>query len=146
MLALTAAYCPYIHCCGDAPRPQPWGKPQRRLAHYLLVTSFEGEEQIVVDGDRYQIATGMSYLIQPNQLTDLWSVKGSRPVWVHFDVLFDPQRENHPHVVGYEPELNDRIRFLQPSAREVWGVDLPVPIPKPLQPLFRKRLFELVRT
>jgi AraC-like DNA-binding protein len=146
MLALTAAYVPYIHCCGDAPRAHPWSKPQRRLAHYLLVTSLEGEEQIVVDEQRYQIGAGVSYLIQPGQLSDLWSVRGSRPVWVHFDVIFDAQREHHPHVVGGEPELNDRVRFLQPQAREVWGVDLPVIIPAPLQSLFRKRTFELVRT
>jgi AraC-like DNA-binding protein len=146
MLALTGAYCPYIHCCGDAPRPHPWSKPQRRLAHYLLVTSLEGEEQIVVDGQRYSIPQGASYLIQPGSLSDLWSVKGSRPVWVHFDVVFLEQRALHPHVVGYEPELGDRTRFLQPRAEEVWGVELPVLIPKALQSVFRQRLFELVRT
>lgn len=146
MLALTGAYCPYIHCCGDAPRPHPWSKPQRRLAHYLLVTSLEGEEQIVVDGERFAITQGTSYLVQPDSLSDLWSAKGSRPVWVHFDVVFHPERALHPHVTGYEPELGDRARFLQPRAKEVWGVDLPVLIPRPLQSAFRQRTFELVRT
>ena len=146
MLALSAAYCPYIHCCGDAPRAHPWSKPQRRLAHYLLVTSLEGEEQIIVDGRRYAIAQGTSYLIQPGSLSDLWSAKGSRPVWVHFDVIYHPGRDTHPHVTGYEPELGDREHLLQPRAREVWGVDLPVIVPEPHAEFFRQRLFEVVRT
>ena len=99
-----------------------------------------------MDGQRYSIPQGTSYLIQPGSLSDLWSSRGSRPVWVHFDVMFDARRAEHPHVVGYEPELGDRTRFLQPRATEVWGVDLPVLVPKPLQAAFRQRLLELVRT
>lgn len=128
-LAWDGPYCPYIHCADDAARPRPWRLPRRRLAHYLLVLSREGEEQIEVEGRRWTIPRDGAYLIPPGVLHTLASAQGNRPAWIHFDVCFDPRRESHPHAGPEEPDLGRRALFLQPGPREVWGVELPVVIP-----------------
>lgn len=133
LVAFSGAYCPFVHCCDDSPRPKPWSIVDRRLSHYLLVCSFDGTEDITVNGQSYHVPAGGAYLIQPGQLTDLRS-QGSRPAWVHFDVRFDARRHEHPHAVAYERDLGARETFLQPTAETVWGVSLPALIPPSLWP------------
>lgn len=145
MLAWEGPYCPYIHACDDRPRQIAWSMPQRRLAHYLLVTSLLGLEHLTVDGAAYAVPNGGSYLIPPGALADIGSIAGNQPVWVHFDVRFDPRRAEHPHASSYESELGERAALLQPGPRETWGVDLPVLVPPALTPLFREAVPRLVR-
>jgi AraC-like DNA-binding protein len=140
MLATEAAYCPYILQAGETSRHFPWKLLDRRLPHYVLVTSLEGSEQIVVDGKPYEVATGQSYLIQPNQLADLTSKAGNRPVWIHFDLMYNAARSDYRLVESYEPELGSRAKLLQPSSEEIYGVDLPVLVPKELALVFRKEV------
>jgi len=132
-VAFTGAYCPYVHCADDTARPRPWALLNRRLAHYLLVCSRDGAEDLLVEGVSYHVPAGASYLIQPGWLADLRS-QGSRPAWIHFDVVFDPRRSAHPHAVALESDLGARRAFLQPAAEAVWGTSLPVVIPGSLWP------------
>lgn len=133
MLPTTGPYTPYIHACGDAPRLARWELPRRRLAHWLLVTSLDGAEVIVVDDAVHRIRSGATYLIQPDRLHDLSAPAGNRPAWIHFDLRFDPRRGEHPHAAAYQSELGSRAVFLQPDAQACFGVDLPVVIPEALQ-------------
>ena len=144
MLATDGPYCPYIHVCSLDKRPQPWSVRQRRLAHYLLVCSTHGEEQLVVEGVKYPIQEGQSYLVTPGAFADLVSERGSTPAWVHFDVKFDARRKEHTMASAYERELGWRAKFLQPSPHETWGVELPVMVPAALSNLFRTRLPRLI--
>jgi AraC-like DNA-binding protein len=145
-LAWTGPYCPFIHFADDAPRRRPWSLPQRRLEYWLLVTSVEGEERIVVDGQGYDVGCGDSYVIQPGRLHDLGSRRGSTPAWVHFDVLYDPRRSRpgRHHAEAYEPDLGERATLLQPDARALWGIDLPVLVPAALAPRFRHAVPALI--
>lgn len=144
-LAWSAPYSPFIHACNASARPHPWRIVQRRLEYWLLVTSLDGEEEIRVDGHGYRIQSGASYLIQPGALHDLTSARGNAPAWIHFDLVFDPQRRQPRHwAASYDAELGDRARLLQPDARAVWGVDLPVPIPAALAPLFHAEVPALI--
>ena len=145
MIAWHDAYCPFIHAADDSSRQYPWRIADRRLAHFLLVTSLDGEEELRVDGQRIVIPSGGSYLIQPDSLHDLAST-GNRPVWVHFDVRWDARRREHPHAGPYESELGPRARFLQPRAEAVWGIDLPVVAPAPLRALFAETVPRLARS
>lgn len=79
--------------------------PPRRLAHYLLVTSFEGEEAIIVDGEYYCAPEAATNLIQPGALHDLDSQCGNRPTEVCFDLRIDSRRREHLSAGPYEPEL-----------------------------------------
>ncbi|MBA3686923.1 MAG: AraC family ligand binding domain-containing protein, partial [Planctomycetes bacterium] len=142
--ACSGPYCPYIHAADDTPRMRPWALPRRRLTHYLLVVSLDGAERIVVDGRAWVVPPGTGYLIQPGALADLGSADGNRPVWVHFDVVYDARRDQHPVAGAYAAELGERAPFLQPDARATWGVDLPVLVEAALHPLLRQRLPRLV--
>lgn len=144
MAADPAVFCPYIHLANAHPRFHPWISPKRRLSHWLAVLSDRGAERIRVDGLQYDIPSGSSYLIQPGSVAELHSAVGSRPVWVHFDLAYDPQRVAHPQVHVHAPELGARAPWLQPRALAVLGVDLPVPVPASLQPRFRAGLPDVV--
>lgn len=133
LVAFSGAYCPFVHCGDDSPRLKPWSNVNRRLTHYLLVSSFDGVEDITVEGRTYHVPMGGAYLIQPGWLADLRS-QGSRPAWLHFDVRFDPRRLEHPYSGAYESDLGPRMDFLQPTSEAVWGVSLPPVIPPPLWP------------
>ncbi len=145
MLCVEGAYCPFIHAADDSPRARAWAIPRRRLAHYLLVTSLDGSERLVVEGREHHVARGATYLIQPGWLCDLASEKGNRPVWVHFDLAFDSKRRQHPFAQAYDSELGPRARFLQPPAQAVYGVELEVLVPRALSKLFQQRVPELVQ-
>jgi AraC-like DNA-binding protein len=126
-LAWDGPYCPYIVAAGDHHRPQPWAIRRRRLPFYLLVASLEGREQISVDGRDHAIPAGGGYLIPPAVSADIGSRAGNRPVWVHFDLAFHPRRgavDDAAFTADGRP-----VPQLQPPPREVWGVDLPVPLP-----------------
>lgn len=120
--------------------------PHRRLEYWLLVTSLEGGERIVVDGQSFDIPSGASYLVQPGNLHDLASRGGNVPVWVHFDVLYDPRRQApRRHGGPYDSDLAERAAHLQPDARRLFGIDLPVVVPAPLAADFRSEVPRLVR-
>lgn len=130
-------FCPWVHLAADQPRLRPWQAGPRRITHWILVLSLDGEEQIEVDGQTCGIPAGSSYLLPPGSLSRLGSRQGNRPVWLHFDLAYHPQREHHPQAHGYAPELGPRRAWMQPPAREVLGLDLPVPVPEAVAPLFR---------
>jgi len=144
-IAWTGAFTPWIHSAGDEPRPFLWSLQKRRLTHWLLVSSLDGEEQLVVDDRQVAIPRGGSYLIQPGVLADLGSVRGSTPVWVHFDLSFHPRRSEHPQARAGDSELGRRSGWLQPDALAMFGIDLPVRIPAPQDALFRAGVPRLVR-
>ena len=75
-------------------------------------------------------------------MADIGPAAGNRPAWVHFDLLWHPQRASAPYVPAYTPSLAGRERFLQPDALAVFGVDLPVLAPPPVDALIRSEMPE----
>lgn len=116
----------------------------RVFTHWLAVVSLDGREVIEVDGRRHDIPSGGAYVIQPGSRAELRGPEGSTPVWAHFDLAFDPNRERHPQVHVYTPDLGGRAPWMQPRAVELLGVDMPVVVPSQLQPRFRSLLPEVV--
>ncbi|HAT11882.1 MAG TPA: hypothetical protein DCS97_15125 [Planctomycetes bacterium] len=146
LLSIRGPYGVFIHHADDSARPRGWRIAHRRLEFWLLVVSLDGEERIRVDGRDQVVPPGGCYLIQPGQLHDLGSQRGNIPVWIHFDLLFDPRRAETRHFAGpYDSELGERAVHLQPDARRLWGVDLPVLVPEPLGALFRDEVPAAVR-
>jgi AraC-like DNA-binding protein len=130
LLVETEAYGPWVHLAGTEPRGFPWSMVNRVLSHYLLVTSFEGREEIVVGGIEMEIAERGSYLIQPGVVAQrIGSRGGNRPAYVHFDVIYNPRRNEHINALS-NMGLEGREHLLQPQAPAVWGVDLPVRPPR----------------
>ena len=143
--AFYGPFCPWIHAADDQLRPQPWSLRQRRLTHWLVVYSAGGSEELVVDGQAYHVAAGGAYLIQPGQLADLGSPTGSQPYWIHFDVRFDPRRRAHPFAQAYDADLTQRLAWMQPNARTLWGADVPVVVPAPLVPRFAAEIPAIIQ-
>jgi AraC-like DNA-binding protein len=143
MLATTGPYCIYIHAADDSAR-KAWSIAQRRLTFYLLVCSLNGEEQIVVDGIPHRVPPRGCYLVPPEVLSDLGSKRGSRPGWIHFDAVWNPERAKSPHVGPYSSDLSARRQYLQPPPLEIWGVSLPVLVPEPLQSLFSEAIPRII--
>jgi AraC-like DNA-binding protein len=142
-IAWDGPFCPYVHCADDSVRPRPWRLPHRRLAHYLMFTSMDGPEEDVIDGRTVVVPEGATCLIPPGALHDL-SSRANRPVWVHFDLRWDPHRAQHPYAGDYEADLGRRRRFLQPSPQELFGMDLPLFAPDELTPLFHATMPRIV--
>jgi AraC-like DNA-binding protein len=145
MLANTAPYCPHIHECEGMSRRFTWSSPQRRMPYYLLVTCFDGSEQIEVDGTRHVVRPGQTYLVQPGSLIDIHSARGNTPFWVHFDLIYSDERHAYRRAVDYESDLGERRRLLQPSTLEVFDVELPIFVPKSLSSMFREEVPRIVR-
>lgn len=144
MLALERPYSPWIHVANTDLRG-PWTILQRVLAHYLLVVSYEGSEELIVRGQSIGIPENGAYLIQPGVLAEqIGSEKGSRPAYLHFDVVYNPRRDEHGDTRSFATDLADRSHLLQPSSLEVWGVDLPVRVPQALQPLFARKVDAII--
>lgn len=145
MLAAEGPYTPWIHLADNGPRPPGWSIHQRVLSHYLLVVSYEGQEENIINGRAYTVPRNGAYLVQPGVLTQLISSPGgSRPSWVHFDVKFNQRRDEHRDTMSFDTDLDLRSHLAQPGAREVWGVDLPVMVPEALTPLFARSLDPIV--
>lgn len=145
MLASEGPYTPWIHLADNGLRPPGWTIHQRVLSHYLLVVSYEGPEENIIDGKSYVVPRNGAYLIQPGVLAQLMSSReGNRPSWVHFDVRFNPRRDEHRDTMSFEADLSARAHLAQPSSLEAWGVDLPVMVPAPLAPLFGRSLDPIV--
>jgi len=118
---------------------KPHGTSVQPPGYYLLVVSYEGAEQLIVNGQAFEIPENAAYIIQPGVLAEqIGSEKGSRPAYLHFDVMYNPRHAEHGEVHSFATDLDDRSHLLQPSSLEVWGVDLPVRVPPALQPLFAR--------
>ncbi|MCK6490635.1 MAG: AraC family ligand binding domain-containing protein, partial [Planctomycetes bacterium] len=137
MAADPGIWCPHIHLADDTRRPRPWRTGLRVATHWIAVVSLEGAERITVDGRTYDIPSGCGYLIQPGSAADLGSPGGSRPLWVHFDLAYDPLRAQHPQVHGYAPLPGPRAAWMQPRAPALLGRDLPVAVPAAALTRFR---------
>ncbi len=143
-LAINGPYCPWIHLADNYVRGS-WRLEQRILPYYLLVMSYDGSEEVVIGKKRWAIAKNEGYLIQPGVLVDsIGSAKGSRPCWVHFDVSYSARRIEQRDIYPFDTKLEGRAHLLQPSSQAVWGIDLPLKIPKALQAMFARRLDPLV--
>lgn len=144
MLALERPYTPWIHRAGTGERT-PWATVHRTLAHYLLVVSYEGSEDLIVAGRHVDIPPKGAYLIQPGILAErIGSKKGNRPSYLHFDLIFNERRMEQQGTSSFDT-LKGREHLLQPASKAVWGMDLPVRVPKALEPMFGRALDPIVR-
>ena len=134
------AYSVYIVAADDAPRLRPWSVPNRRLTNYVLCCCLAGDEEIRVGGETINVGEGGCYLLPPSVPADLRSRHGSRPAWLHFEVIWNELRGRHPWPICHDPNWESTRRFAQPSPREVWGIDLPVLLPELFWPRIRDLL------
>ena len=146
MLCLDAAYCPWIRSAGHALRPRPWSFPRRVLSDYLLIQVSEGQEWVALgSGQRQELKAGDAYLLPPGVVTNKGCDAWSHPYWVHFDLIYNPQREQAPLAPCDQAYLDTaRESWLQPSPREIYGCDFPLLIPAALLPRIKQDIVRIV--
>ena len=145
MLALSDAYCPWIRTAGSALRPKPWAFPNRVLADYLLIYVEDGHEWIRVNDEHHEIGPGAVYLIQPGRLSDKGSHNWSHPHWIHFDLLFNPQREQVPGAPIQQASLAPELAaHVQPDTLAVYDYDFPLLMPQALLPRFHQDIPQII--
>ncbi|MFC0392466.1 AraC family transcriptional regulator [Paenibacillus mendelii] len=134
---------PYIRQSDFAIR-KPWNSPERRLLDYLLVYIQEGECLFRVDGTEYALKSGDTCLIQPGSLTDLEGVSNTITPFAHFDLFYNPERENSFPTRAGQTDLSSYSHLLQPRLNDLQGIHIPVRL-KPKQPIaLRDKVLEMV--
>lgn len=145
MLALSDAYCPWIRTAGSALRPKPWAFPNRVLADYLLIYVEDGQEWIRVNDEYHELSAGAVYLIQPGRLSDKGSHSWSHPHWIHFDLIFHPQRAQMPGAPIQQRSLAPGLAdYLQPDTIAVYDYNFPLLMPPALLPRFHQDIPRII--
>jgi AraC-like DNA-binding protein len=116
-------FVPYIRDCDMAVR-SPWHAPERRLLDFLLVHIQEGECLFTVEGKELSLRAGQFCLIQPGERVELRGLTPTVTPYIHFDVFYNPHREDSFATRPGQLDLKPYAQFLQPRL-DVLGVEIP---------------------
>jgi AraC-like DNA-binding protein len=145
MAILPAPVVPYIREADFAIR-KPWYTPHRRLLDYLLLFVQTGNCEVEVEGEHVLLSDGDLCLIQPNTLHTLRGRTDTVTPYLHFDIFFNPRREEGFPTRGGQVSLSSHVHLLQPRLADLDWLDVPVQL-SPLNPVqFRSTLLKAVET
>lgn len=130
---------PYIRECDFAVR-KPWNSPIRRLLDYLLIYIQKGECLFRVDGETYRFEQGEFCLIQPNSLNELMGMSETVTPFAHFDIFYQPNREQRFPTRAGQVDLSPYKELMQPRLDQVLQQKVPVKL-KLTQPLKFRDIF-----
>lgn len=116
---------PYIRESDIAIR-QPWYTPPRRLLDYLLLYVQEGQCLVEVERVEFLLGAGDICLIQPNSLHSLRGLTNTTTPYAHFDVFYNPRREEGFPTRGGQVSLSSLTHLLQPRLNELDWIEVPV--------------------
>lgn len=115
---------PYIRMADYAVRT-PWRTGERRLLDYLLIYVHEGSCIVTIDDVTYNVPEGSMCLIQPNELHTLHGRSNTITPFAHFDVFYNPHREESFVTPSYMTNLSEFGVFLQPRLNDIAGIAIP---------------------
>ncbi|MDR6552899.1 AraC family transcriptional regulator [Paenibacillus qinlingensis] len=134
---------PYIRECDFAVR-KPWNYPERRLLDYLLVYIQEGTCRFSVDHQTYLFHAGQFCLVQPGSLLSLEGLTNTVTPFLHFDVAYNPVREDSFPTRPGQIDLTAYNHLLQPTLQDLFKLRVPVQI-QPQNPiLFKEKLLHTI--
>ncbi len=110
----TEVFCPYIRDADFAAR-SPWRVSERRLLDYLLIYIQEGECEFKVNGFSKIYQARDFCLVQPSQTVELVGKTNTVTPYLHFDLWFNPHRENSFATRPGQLDLTAYSHFMQPS-------------------------------
>jgi hypothetical protein len=129
---------------GDMAVRKPWRNPERRLLDYLLIYVKEGNCRFIVDREAYDLSPGEYCFIQPGSLNELEGLTHTITPFLHFDIFFQPNRENSFPTRPGQIDLSAYQQFIQPRLNDMDGLDIPVRL-NPTNPVkFRDAFLRLV--
>ncbi len=116
-------FAPYIRDADRAGRA-PWHVAERRLLDYLLVFIEQGVCCFTLNGDVLPLQAGMFCLIQPGQRIELRGLTHTVTPYAHFDVFYNPRREESFATRPGQINLLPYQDLQQPGLNEIEGVFL----------------------
>lgn len=134
---------PYIRQCDFAVR-KPWVMPERRLLDYLLIYVQEGECRFRVDEQIYRMGRGEFCLIQPNSFNKLEGLTNTVTPFAHFDIFYNPRREESFATMAGQTQLSAYAHLLQPRLDALMGVEIPVRLTPKHDNKFRDTFLKVV--
>lgn len=138
-----APVVPYIREADYAVR-QPWYTPPRRLLDYLLLFVQEGECLAEVEGRDYLLRRGDICFIQPDTLHSLRGRTNTVTPYIHFDLFYNPRREEGFPTRGGQVSLADLDHLLQPRLDDLGWIDVPVQLEPPHPPHVHSTILRMV--
>jgi AraC-like DNA-binding protein len=140
---LSPPIVPFIRESEYAVRP-PWRLVARRLLDYLLVGVQAGTCRLVVEGVEHELTPGDFALVQPGELHSFEAQVGTTTPYVHFDIFWNPQREESFATPGGRVDLRGYEHLLQPRLSDVPNARIPTRFRPAQGSRFRDVFLELV--
>ena len=119
-----APVVPFIRMADYAVR-KPWRTGERKLLDYLLIYFQAGSCTVTIDQNTYDVPAGSFCFIQPNELHTLHGKSNTITPFAHFDVFYNPLREESFVTHSLTTRLDSYATFLQPRLNDVSGVCIP---------------------
>jgi AraC-like DNA-binding protein len=140
--SLELPIVPFVRQADLAVRP-PWHYGERRLLDFLLVYVREGRMNLLLDDQPLEFQAGEFCLLQPGDLHTLWADTETVTPFAHFDVFYNPQREDSFPTRPGQVNLTAFAHLLQPRLETI-GVHVPTKF-VPANPVrFREVLTRLI--
>jgi AraC-like DNA-binding protein len=136
-------FAPYIRDADRAGRA-PWHVAERRLLDYLLVFIEQGDCRFSVEGEALDMETGWFCLIQPGQRVDLRGASHTVTPYAHFDLFYNPRREESFATRPGQMNLAPYRHLAQPALNSLDGIFVP-PMFAPPTPEFRDDWLRVVK-
>jgi AraC-like DNA-binding protein len=134
---------PYVRLADVVVRKH-WFTPPRRLLDYLFFFAQEGQCLAEVEGVQIPFGDGDVIFIQPNTLHSLRGLTGTITPFAHFDVFFNPRRDESFAAKGGQVNLAPFLHLMQPRLDDVDGIEIPVKLSPPHPAQFQSTLLRLV--
>jgi AraC-like DNA-binding protein len=123
-------FAPYIRDADMAGRA-PWLVPERRLLDYLLVFIQQGECRFILEGEVLRLESGAFCLIQPGQSIELCGVTHTVTPYAHFDLFYNPRREESFATRPGQMNLASYHALMQPALNDLDGIFIPAQFAPP---------------
>lgn len=124
MTVLPAPVLPFIRESDYAVR-EPWSIAERRLLDYLLVFVEDGECTLAVEGVPHRLTRGDFALVQPRERHSFEALVPTTTPYAHFDVFYNPRREEGFPTRPGQLSLHDYEALIQPRLNDLPGVRIP---------------------
>lgn len=142
--ANSKPWFPFIRFADYAIRKTGWVVPNRRLLDYLLIYVQEGQCEVVVDHVVYSFEKGEVCLIQPDRFCSLKGITDTITPYAHFDLFYNPDREQSFMTKPGETDISAYTHLLQPALDSFAGVSIPVNVTLSRGGVHKESLFKLV--
>jgi AraC-like DNA-binding protein len=111
---------------GDFGVRRPWRVGQRRILDYLLFWVRSGECEVEADGRQLRLRAGDWCFVQPRTLLTLRAETETITPFAHFDLFYNPRREEGFPAPPGLLDLSNYAHLVQPRLDDLTGARIPI--------------------